>query len=169
MRFPVEKKSKPLARLSCLLPFSGRHILGIAIFFVSVGWAFRMIRCIFNAFHCCGFYSLICVGQFFHRFFIRIANFREPLRTHALSSAVNAHLRRIVAKIVQLGLQIAFSLGRALIGFEPVAFIWTSVCHPRFIALIRRSGDPVIAVFRRHSAPQDGGNKQLLRFNFRPS
>jgi hypothetical protein len=80
-----------------------------------------MIRCIFNSFHGCGFDRLICVGQFFDRFFIGIANFRQPLRTHSLSSAVDAYLRRIVAQFVQLCLQIAFTLGRAFVRFKPVA------------------------------------------------
>ena len=101
--------------LGGIITSAGRHILGIAIFFVGVGWAFRMIRRIFDTFHGCRFYSLICVGQFFHRFFIRIANFREPLRTHALSRAGDTYLCRIIAQFVQLRLQIAFTLGRAFV------------------------------------------------------
>ena len=98
---------------------------------MRVGWAFRMIGRIFDAFHGCGFHCLICVGEFFHRFFIGVANFREPLRTHSLSSAVDAYLRRIVAKFVQLCLQIAFTLGRAFVRFEPVAIIWIAIgFHP---------------------------------------
>ena len=90
-----------------------------------------MVGCILYAFDRCGFNSLICVGEFFHRFFIGVANFREPLRTHSLSSAVDAYLRRIVAKFVQLCLQIAFTLGRAFVRFEPVAIIWIAIgFHP---------------------------------------
>jgi len=98
---------------------------------VGVGWAFRMIRRVFDAFHRCGFDRLICVGQFFHRFFIRIANFREPLRTHTLSSAVYAYLCRIIPEFIQLCLQVAFTLGRTFIRFEPVAIIWIAIgSHP---------------------------------------
>lgn len=87
----------------------------MAIFFVSVGWAFRMVGSIFNAFHGCGFDRLICVGQFFYRFFIGIANLRKSLRTHGLSSAVDPNLCGIVAEFIQLRLRVAFTLGRAFV------------------------------------------------------
>lgn len=82
---------------------------------MCVGWAFRMIRRIFDAFHGGGFDRLICIGELFHRFLVGIANFREPLRTHALSSTVDAYLRGIIAEVIPLCLQIAFQFGRAFV------------------------------------------------------
>jgi hypothetical protein len=80
-----------------VLALARRHILRIAIFFVRVGWAFRMIGGILYPFHGCSFDRLVCVRKFFHRFLVGIGSFREPLRTHSLSRAVRAYLRWIIA------------------------------------------------------------------------
>lgn len=87
-----------------IVPLSGRYILGIAILFVGMGGAFGVISGIFNPFDRSRFQRLIRIGEFLNRLFVRVANVREPLRTHALSSAIDADLRGIIAEFIQLRL-----------------------------------------------------------------
>lgn len=129
-----EAARKPAGQLRRFVALPGGHILGIAVLFVRVGWAFGMVRGIFDAFYGRGFDGLICVRELFDRFFIRVAGFGEPLRTHALTGTVDADVRGIISEFIQLGFQVAFQLGRALIGLKPVAALGIFVgVHARFI------------------------------------
>lgn len=123
-----------------VITLSGRHILGVAIFFMGMSGAFRVISGIFNPLDRSCLERLICVGKFFDGFFVRVANFREPLRTHTLAGTVFADLRGISAEFIQLCLQIAFTLGRAFVGrVEPFAGIPIRL-HARFITPQRPIG-----------------------------
>lgn len=98
-----------------IFALAGRHILRIAVLFVSVGRALRMVGGIFHAFDCGGFNRLICVGQFFYRLLIRVADFRESERTPTLTSAIYSDLCGIVAQIIEPGFEIALQFRGALV------------------------------------------------------
>jgi hypothetical protein len=133
-----------------VITLTGRYIFGVAVFFVCMGWTFRMIRRVFDAFDRCGFQCLIGVGQLLHRLFIRVADIRESERTHTLARAVFSDLCRIITQVVQLRFQIAFEFWRALVrGFEAIVplFRFSIGIHSQLITPRPIVNDPVFPVF----------------------
>ena len=69
-----------IALRSFIPAFSARHILGMAVLFVSMRRPLGMIGGIFHALNCSCFQSLLRVGQLLDRFFIRLGDGGKSLR-----------------------------------------------------------------------------------------
>lgn len=101
----------------------------MAVFFVGVGRTFRVVGRILHALDRCRFQGLVGVGEFFHRFFVGIGNFRETLRPSALPGAQLSNLSRIFSQFVQLSLKIALPLGCSFVSSSSLVFVCIRIHH----------------------------------------
>jgi hypothetical protein len=129
----------------------------MTVFFVGVGRTFRVVGRILHALDRCRFQSLIGIGEFFHRFFVGIGNFRETLRPSTLSSALLSNLSRIFSQFVQLSLKIAFPLGRSFVSSSPLVFVCIKIHLDRYSSRVAKALIRCSLYFCREMALPFGG------------